>query len=107
MKPLFVSLLIAGAALSAGAKDIHILQVTTTPAMHCEDCENTIKSNIRFEKGVKDINTNITEQIITIKYDADKNNAEKIAESFKKFGYDAKILNDKKEESKAEKKGKK
>ena len=29
------------------------LQVTTTPQMHCANCEKKIKSNIRFVKGVK------------------------------------------------------
>ena len=41
------------------AKDIKTLVVTTTPPMHCESCENKIKGNLRFEKGVKKIETSI------------------------------------------------
>lgn len=71
------------------AKDIKTLVVTTNPPMHCENCENKIKGNLRFEKGVKKIQTSIPEQKVTIEYDADKIDAAKLMEAFKKFGYEA------------------
>ena len=71
------------------AKDIKTLVVTTTPPMHCESCENKIKGNLRFEKGVKKIETSIPDQTVTIEYDAEKNSAEKLIEAFQKFGYEA------------------
>ena len=42
-------------ALVAMAKDIKTVVVTTQPQMHCENCEKKIKGNLRFEKGVKEI----------------------------------------------------
>lgn len=45
---------------------------TTSPQMHCENCENKIKGNLRFEKGVKKIVTDIDSQTVTVTYDADK-----------------------------------
>lgn len=74
------------------AKDIKTLVVTTMPPMHCESCENKIKGNLRFEKGVKKIETSIPDQTVTIEYDADKNSAEKLVEAFRKFGYEAQII---------------
>ena len=71
------------------AKDIKTVIVTTTPQMHCESCENKIKGNLRFEKGVKKIETSIQDQTVTIEYDADKTSVEKLIEAFKKFGYEA------------------
>ena len=71
------------------AKDIKTLVVTTQPKMHCESCEKKIKGNLRFEKGVKQIECNIEEQRITITYDADKTKPETIIKSFEKFGYKA------------------
>ena len=38
------------------------LTVTTTPQMHCSGCENRIKQNIRFVKGVKAITTSVADQ---------------------------------------------
>lgn len=86
---LFVSLLVA---VSAMAKDIRKVIVTTTPKMHCEACENKIKGNIRFEKGVKMIETDIEKQTVTITYDADKTTVEKLVKGFGKFGYEAREL---------------
>ena len=71
------------------AKDIKTVVVTTNPQMHCASCENKIKGNLRFEKGVKTIECNIPEQRVTITYDAEKTNAENIIQSFGKFGYKA------------------
>ena len=48
------ALLIALAVtLACTAKDIKTVVLNTAPEMHCSSCENKIKSNIRFEKGVK------------------------------------------------------
>ena len=80
-----------GAAL-ASAKDIKTLVVTTTPQMHCANCENKIKNNLRFEKGVKKIDTNVAAQTVTIEYDADKTKAEDLVKAFSKFGYQARPL---------------
>ena len=71
------------------AKDIKTVVVTTQPQMHCETCEKKIKGNLRFEKGVKQIECDIPEQRVTITYDADKTKPETIIKSFEKFGYKA------------------
>ena len=62
--------------------------------MHCENCENKIKNNLRFEKGVKEITTSVDNQTVTVKYDADKTTPDKIQQGFKKFGYEARQLKD-------------
>lgn len=64
---------------------------TVTPAMVCENCENKIKSNLRFEKGVKAIETSLKDQTVAIEYDPDKTSIEKFESAFKKIGYDASI----------------
>ena len=76
------------AAISFG-KDIKTVVITTTPQMHCANCENKIKNNIRFEKGVKDIKTSVEAQTVTIKYDADKTNVNNLIKGFSKIGYAA------------------
>ena len=76
-------------ALVGMAKDIKTLVVTTLPQMHCASCENKIKGNLRFEKGVKQIECDIPKQMVTITYDAEKTSPENIIKSFSKFGYKA------------------
>ena len=62
------------------AKDIKIVVLNTDPQMHCANCESKIKNNIRFEKGIKEIETNLADKTVTIKYDADKTTVEKSTE---------------------------
>ncbi len=81
-------------AMTTMAKDIQTVVVTTTPQMHCENCENRIKNNLRFEKGVKKIETDIEHQTVTITYDADKTTVEELLKGFEKFKYSARVLQD-------------
>lgn len=87
-------------SMSIAAKDIKTLVVTTQPQMHCENCEKKIKGNLRFEKGIKKIDTNIERQQVTITYDADKTQPEAIIQSFGKFGYKAKEVENNKDKKK-------
>ena len=42
----------AGLLLASAASPIEAI-FSVQPRMHCQNCENKIKSNLRFEKGVK------------------------------------------------------
>jgi len=92
MKRSFLLLAVSLLAAVSFAKDIKTVVVTTTPQMHCEGCENKIKGNLRFEKGIKAIETNVEEQTVTLTYDADKTTVEKLLKGFEKFGYKARVL---------------
>lgn len=81
-------------AATAMAKDIKTAVFTTQPQMHCEGCENKIKNNLRFEKGIKRIETSVPNQAVTITYDADKTNINAIIEGFKKINYTATVKTD-------------
>ena len=85
-------LVVAGNTFAKTAADT--LVVTTQPQMHCQGCENKIKSNLRFEKGIKSIETSVPNQTVTVQYNADKTTPEKLQKGFEKFGYKARILKD-------------
>ena len=72
MKKILLLLIAALTMTIASAKDIKTVVLTTDPQMHCESCEKRIKENIRFEKGIKKIVTDVEHQTVTITYDADK-----------------------------------
>ena len=82
------------------AKDIKTVVVTTTPQMHCANCEKKIKENIRFEKGIKSIKTNLNDKTVIIEYDADKTTVPSIIEGFKKIKYEAKEVKPTKKDKK-------
>ena len=94
MKKILVMFTMMMVAMVTFAKDIKTVVFTTTPQMHCEACENKIKSNLRFEKGIKSIETSVPDQTVTVQYNADKTTLEKLQKGFEKFGYKARILKD-------------
>ncbi len=92
MKKLVILSTIMLGAISVSAKDIKTIQITTTPQMHCANCETKIKNALRFDKGVKQIKTNVEEQTVTVKFDADRVSQDKLFEDLKKIGYDSRLL---------------
>ena len=91
---LFVALALATVCFG---KDIRTVVLTTLPEMHCANCEKKIKENIRFEKGVKYIKTDLKTKTVTIEYDADKTNVQDIIKGFKKIKYEASEVKKEKE----------
>lgn len=103
MKKFFITLITLVFTVSIYAKDLRELIVTTNPPMSCQNCENKIKGNLRFEKGIKKIETNLSGQRVTVEYDADKTNPANIEEAFKKIGYNVEVITSDKEASPKEK----
>ena len=81
------------------AKDIRIA-VFKVSQMHCENCERKVKNNIKFEKGVKEFSTDLKTRTVSITYDADKTNVEKLKAGFKKFNYEAEFVEETKQAEK-------
>lgn len=105
MKKVFILSAMMLTAMVTSAKDIKTIVVTTNPEMHCESCEKKIKGNLRFEKGVKNIITDLKTKTVTIEYDADKTNVQNIIKGFKKIKYEAtELKKDTAKEQKSEKK---
>ena len=84
MKRSVLALAMGLIAITAMAKTIKTTVFTTSPQMHCENCENKIKGNLRFE--------NIDSQTVTVTYDADKTSVDRLMKGFSKFGYTAREL---------------
>ena len=53
------------------------------------------KKNISFEKGLKEVETDVKKRTVTITYDAGKTSVEKLKQGFEKFDYKAKVISDK------------
>ena len=96
-----VALLSVAAVL---AKDIRVV-VFKVSQMHCEKCEKKVKDNVRFEKGLKDIATEVKTKMVTITYDAEKTNVKNLQAGFNKFNYEAEFVKEtKKDDQKTDKK---
>lgn len=89
LSTLLLLLVISTVALAKGQSATVVF--TVSPQMSCQNCENKIKTNIRFEKGVTAIATDIPTQTVKITYDPVKTNPEKLTSAFKKIGYTATV----------------
>lgn len=89
-KYLLMAWLLATAGNIIAKAPADTLTVTTLPEMHCQKCENKIKSNIRFVKGTKKIETSVDDQRVTIIYDGKKAKYEDYVAAFRKIGYEIK-----------------
>lgn len=89
MKKLGMMMAVMMIAATGFAKDIKTAVFNTAPEMHCNSCENRIKEGLKFEKGVKDIKTDLETKTVTIEYDADKTNVENLVAAFAKINYKA------------------
>ena len=70
---------------------------TTEPEIECENCVKRIKDNLRFEKGVKAINPDLKTKLVTVQYDSEKTDVEKLIKAFAKIKYKAIVIEPKKE----------
>jgi len=62
-------------------------KVVFSVSMDCHNCEQKIKKNIPYEKGVKDLTTNLDKKLVTITYQTDKTDKAKLKKSIEKLGF--------------------
>ncbi len=91
MRKAFFALVLGLAALSATAAQPSDTTVcfTVEPPMTCANCVNKIKSNLRFEKGVKKIDASVKDAVVEVTFDKNKTSLQKLVPAFKKIGYKA------------------
>lgn len=83
----FFGSIFAASAKSAASDTTVVFKLDAETPMHCESCENRIKGDIRFVKGVKEIKTSLPDQTVTVKYNTAKTNSQKIVKALEKLGY--------------------
>lgn len=94
MKKILFTFALMVVALTAWADDaVKTAYFTVNPPMECSNCENKIKSNLRYESGVKSIDACAQRGIVEIRYDANKTSVEQLVNAFAKIGYKAEVCN--------------
>jgi len=59
--------------------------------IHCEGCCNKIMKNIAFERGVTDILCDLPTKTVTVTYDANKTDVQKLLTAFEQIGKPATV----------------
>ena len=87
LKKILSAFLILMSAESMFAQRDTTIKIKTSS--QCEQCKKRLENSLSFEKGVKSIVLDIDTKEITVKYNPQKTNAEKLKIAISKTGYDA------------------
>lgn len=63
--------------------------ITIKTSAVCGMCKERIENDMKFEKGVTDVNLDLKTKNLTVTYKTSKNNPDKLREAVTKIGYDA------------------
>ena len=88
---ILISLTLLFSSLLAFAAD-KTTEVFTVDHQMSQMCEKKITSNLRFEKGISKIDISLKANTITITFDKEKTDTEKILQAFKKIGFNAFLI---------------
>ena len=62
-------------------------QVVFLVSMDCHNCEQKVVKNIPFERGVRDMTTNLEKKLVTIKYQTNRTDKDKLKKAIEKLGF--------------------
>ena len=62
-------------------------QIVFSVNIDCHACEQKIKKNIPFERGVVDLTTNLEKQLVTVRYRHSRTNKDNLKKSIEKLGF--------------------
>jgi len=63
--------------------------VTFVVNMSCDNCVKKVEKNIAFEKGVTDLQCQLSTKTVKVTFDPEKTTEKKLIAAFKKIGYTA------------------
>ncbi len=97
IKFIVVSLLLVSVASAADAapkkeeKESVVVTQTYNAHVHCEACKAKVMNTLPFKKGVKDVVVDLTNQIITVKYDNAKSSDDAVIKALKRIDVSASV----------------
>ena len=65
-------------------------QVVFVVNMDCHACEQKVKKNIPYERGVRNLTTDLEKQLVSITYRTNRTDKERLKKSIEKLGFTCK-----------------
>lgn len=89
---------VAGVAVAApkAKTEKKVATVVFTTDLDCEHCAKKVLNTIPYEKGIKDVQTDVKTKTVTVKFDEAKNSIESLKKAFESIK--VKVLGTKKVE---------
>ena len=92
MKKIWLFLVLIFSIVTSTYSENKTVKFSVEPPLVCQNCENKVKTNLRFEKGVKSINPSAKKGEIEVTFDDTKTDIIKLKEGFRKIGYEASLI---------------
>ena len=74
--------MVAGVATAAPKAEKKIATVVFTTDLDCHHCAEKVMNTIPYEKGIKDVQTDVKTKTVTVKFDEAKNSIEGLTKAF-------------------------
>lgn len=87
----FLTILFLATACSSNIAKETEKTVTFLTSLDCEKCEAVFFKNIPHEPGIINMKVNIPEKLVTITFNEEETNVQKIIKVFNDLGYDAEV----------------
>lgn len=84
-------MLFVGMASAFAKETPKVKEVTYTCTIDCHSCKEKIMKNIPYEKGVRKVEVDVENQLVTVSFREDKNTSEGIEKAIDKLGYEAEV----------------
>jgi len=65
-------------------------QIVFVVNMDCHACEQKVKKNIPYERGVRNLTTDLEKQLVSITYRTNRTDKERLKKSIEKLGFTCK-----------------
>ena len=92
MKHIILIIMALATTLTASAdskkKAQNVQTVTFSVSMHCENCQKKIEGTVGWEKGVKDLKTDLDKKLVVIRYDTRKITRQQLLGKIQELGYE-------------------
>jgi copper chaperone CopZ len=84
-----ITLIFLAAGNASAQKKQELAEAKILTSAICSMCKTTLEKGLAFEKGIKRSELDVESKIITVYYNPEKTNLEKIRKAINKLGYDA------------------
>ena len=74
--------MVAGVATAAPKAEKKIATVVFTTDLDCHHCAEKVMNTIPYEKGIKDVQTDVKTKTVTVKFNEAKNSIEGLTKAF-------------------------
>ena len=74
-------------------KDTKVSTIVLNVQMDCANCEAKVQKQLAYTKGVKDVVTDLKNQVVTVTYETEKCSQDILVEEVNKLGYKVSVAN--------------